>query len=290
MVFDGQTDVASGVTIWDEEASRDCIGYEQVQNGHRHDIISLTKDITDDEDGNSNLFRAPSTTTSVVGEKRVLCGNPSTQVCYQWIPINGVREGSSHNWRVGEQRDYVRNVIATYTGNGPEIPLYKDGDCNAYGPYYCPEAEGAVVQLAGNDDDMCVYSTLTDPIDIIDTTTVIVQGVTYDKVVTEVYSGDTVRVRGHIWARNPKPVKYWYVAQIANDPAAPILVDKLTPRIIVDSFVGVMATEEWSFTAPEVTKDTLVRIFLKIRKADGTLGSIRTKIIVHPYEKDELTN
>jgi len=209
-------------------------------------------------------FSAPEGTLSLTGEWRDWIKGKKGEAGYwgDWVSAELYKLGGrSDNWKFESgKHDEYRNFEATVQTCSEET--------------YCVE---------WTDDRV---ATVDCPADSVTTKSVFVN-YSYDRIVTEVYSGDTITVRGHIWTRNPKPVEYWYLAQKANNPSNPAFIAK-SERVLVPDVNGVYATESWSFTAPDVTKDTVVRIFLKIKKVDGTLGSIRTKVIVHPRPQYDL--
>lgn len=239
----------------------------EVCTEHHHDTIQKTKDITSKEDGTSNNFRAPDGTTSVIAQKEVCGGLPSCAPVCNWVSVTCTQNGASSNWNCGKPKDNIRNVVATYNVEGKEV---------------CDNYETACLPWDWYKE---YYAKIDCPPESVSTHTVS-NSVTFQEVVTEVYSGDTITVRGHIWTRNPKPVTYWYLAERVNDPSDPKFIAR-SAHTDIPEVEGVYSTDSWSFTAPDVGKDTVVRIFLKIKKVDGTLGSIRTKVIVHPRPQYE---
>ena len=245
-----------------------CAEYEQIP-----DYETLVVDIRDTQRGESHVFEAPDGTFSVYGEYRDCYHNSwfsndyrtNPKYCYNSPWFNYWRYGSeyltnngdSNNWKFdGGNHDEYLKVEATYQN----VAGYHDGECIEDAYVYTPQV-------------VC-------PPDAVITHTVTVN-YSFDKVVTEVMSGDTITVRGHIWTRTMKPVSYRYIAQTANIPANAVTIAK-SDKVLVPDVNGVYATDSWSFEAPVVKKDTIVRIFLRIWKIDGTIGEIRTKVVVHP--------
>lgn len=110
----------------------------------------------------------------------------------------------------------------------------------------------------------------------------LIRTVTFDAVVTEIMLGDSITVKGHIWTNKPKPVTYWYVAQLATIPADAKTVAK-SDKISIPDVDGVFATDSFTFTPK---KAGIYRIFLRILKVDGTMGEIRTKVVVTARQDD----
>ena len=221
-----------------------CAKYEQIP-----DIGTFTLDITNTRHGSSHVFDAPDGTISVVGEYKYW---DWCTWSYKWKSASLTRNGSSNNWKFGGgNKDGYRNVIATYQ----DITGYHDGQCIQDAFVYSPQV-------------VC-------PADAVITHTETIN-YSFDRVVTEIMLGDSIKVRGHIWTKSPRPVTYWYVAQLATIPANAKTVAK-SDKIVVPDVHGVCATDSFTFTP---TKAGLYRIFLRVLKVDGTIGEIRTKVIV----------
>lgn len=232
-----------------------CVEYEEMCVGEE----SSFKLEPIDEHGNSHVFGpAPDGTLNVTGEYRD-CSVGNEFWCEiglkpwgPWTEEDLNQAGNSDNWKFASHHDQYRNVIAYYET--------------------CGETEEVCVEWV----DTREFS-FDCPPDSVATTTEWVP-FQYDVVVAELYAGEPINVRGHIFTNKPKPVVYWYLLERVWPNGTPQLIAK-SPKINVPDVNGVYATDTYSFST-EGLKPGIYRVRLRIKKIDGTIGGIRTKVLV----------
>jgi len=99
----------------------------------------------------------------------------------------------------------------------------------------------------------------------------------YSEIVTDVFKGDTVRVRGAIWTAIPRVVEYWYRVEKVYPTDVVKLIER-SEKVSVPDVEDVLQTEPYEFVAEH---SGIYRVWLKVKKMDGRVGGIFTKIVVH---------
>jgi len=236
-----------------------CAEYEQIPL-----FDTFTLDVTGTRHGHSHVFDAPVGTISVRGEYRDLYWDFSSWPWLKWTDwqvADLTHNGGSINWKFsGGNHDDYRGVIATYQ----ELAGYENGECVQDAYVYSPQV-------------VC-------PPDAIITHTVTVK-YSFDRVVPEVHVGEMINIRGHIWTNKLRPVTYWYMVQRVWPNTTPKFIMR-TEKTKVPDVEGVYETSVFSFST-EGFKPGIYRIFLRIRKIDGSLGGIYTKVVVNPARPGE---